>query len=360
MIHLAHRHRIGAGSLSAKQTRLTQIVVVLALCLTQTTDAAATSVRYTGINIAGGDFGAKKLPGTYGRDYIYPDPDTIDYFAAKGMSIIRVPVLWERLQRQLGSALNKGEMRRLDAVIKHAKFKGMRVILDVHNYAGYRGAKVGSESVPTSTLGDLWGRIAKRYKDNDTVVFGLMNEPNNLPTETWLEAANVAIAQIRQTGAKNLILVPGNGWSSARSWIESNYGTPNGEVMLGIDDPADNFAYDVHQYFNADWTGTSADCQSVDIGLSTLTPVTEWARKHGKQVFLGEIGVGPGQTCLDALDRVLRFMNENNDVWLGWTYWAGGAWWPKDYFTNIQPLDGKDRPQIGILEKYTKPDPVTP
>ena len=360
MIHLAHRCRIGAGSLSANQRRLTQIVVILALCLTQTTDAAATSVRYTGVNIAGGDFGAKNLPGTYGRDYIYPDPDTIDYFAAKGMSIIRVPVLWERLQRQLGSALDNGEMRQLDAVIKHAKSKGMRVILDVHNYAGYRGAKIGSKNVPTSTLGDLWGRIAERYKDNDAVAFGLMNEPNNLPTETWLEAANIAIAQIRRTGAKNLILVPGNGWSSARSWVKGDYGTPNGEVMLGIEDPADNFAYDVHQYFNADWTGTSADCQSVDIGISTLTPVTEWARKHGKHAFLGEIGVGPGQTCLDALNRVLRFMNENNDVWLGWTYWAGGAWWPKDYFTNIQPLDGKDRPQMVILEKYTKPDPVTP
>jgi endoglucanase len=112
--------------------------------------------------------------------------------------------------------------------------------------------------------------------------------------------------------------------------------------------------FEVHQYFNADWTGTSADCQSSDIGIETLTPVTEWARKHGKRAFLGEIGVGAGRTCLEALDRVMRFMNENSDVWLGWTYWSGGAWWPKDYFTNIEPLDGKDRPQMTVLEKYTQ------
>ena len=73
----------------------------------------------------------------------------------------------------------------------------MRVILDVHNYAAYRGAKIGTANVPTSALGDLWGRIAQRYKDKETVVFGLMNEPNNLRTETWLEAANMAIAGIR-------------------------------------------------------------------------------------------------------------------------------------------------------------------
>jgi endoglucanase len=124
--------------------------------------------------------------------------------------------------------------------------------------------------------------------------------------------------------------------------------------MLKVEDPADNFVFEVHQYFNADWTGTSPDCQSADIGISTLTPVTEWARQHRKRAFLGEIGVGPGGTCLEALDRVMRFMNENSDVWLGWTYWSGGAWWPKDYFTNIEPLDGKDRPQMTVLEKYTQ------
>ena len=360
MIDLVQCRRIGEGLLSVNQRRLAQIVVALVVCCPQTADATETSVRYAGVNIAGGDFGAGNVPGTYGRDYIYPDPGTIDYFAAKGMRVIRVPALWERLQHKLGGALDGAEMQRLDTVIDYAASKRMQVILDVHNYAAYRGSRIGSESVPTSALGDLWGRIADRYKDNDAVMFGLMNEPNDVPTETWLEAANAAIAQIRRTGAKNLVLVPGTGWSSARSWVEGDYGTPNGEVMLGIEDPADNFVYEVHQYFNADWTGTSADCQNVDIGISTLTPVTEWARQHRRRAFLGEIGVGSGRTCLEALNRVLRFMDENSDVWLGWTYWAGGAWWAEDYFASVQPLNGKDRPQMAILEKYAKPNPVTP
>ena len=183
------------------------------------------------------------------------------------MNIIRVPVLWERIQHQLGNELDRGEMARLDVVIDEAASKRLRVILDVHNYATYGGSVIGTADVPTSALGDLWRRIAERYKDRQTVVFGLMNEPNNLRTETWLEAANSAIAEIRAAGAQNLILVPGNGWSSARSWINANYGTPNGEVMLNVKDPANNFAYEVHQYFNADFTGTSADCQSSDIGI---------------------------------------------------------------------------------------------
>ena len=85
-----------------------------------------------------------------------PTRNTIAYFAAKGMNIIRVPALWERLQHQLGGDLDSAEMGRLDAVIGYAASKGMRVILDVHNYAAYRGAMIGTENVPTSALGDLW------------------------------------------------------------------------------------------------------------------------------------------------------------------------------------------------------------
>ena len=58
----------------------------------------------------------------------------------------------------------------------------------------------------------------------------------------------------------------------------------------------------------------------------------------------------------DALDRAMRYMSDRSDVWLSWAYWAGGAWWPKDYFTSLQPLDGKDRPQMAVLEKYIQAD----
>lgn len=316
------------------------------------TQASSGPVEYAGVNLPVAAFGADTVPGTYGTNYIYPQASTLGYFAAKNMNVARIAVLWERLQHRPQEDLDKAEIARLDAVIELAASKGMRVIVDLHNYARYGGAVLGSPGLPPSSLADLWRRLGARYKDNDAVIFGLMNEPNGLPTETWLGAANEAIAAIRAAGAKNLILVAGNGWSSARDWPGAGYGTPNSEAMLKVEDPAGNFAYDVHQYFDADFTGTSADCQSADIGIETLTPVTAWARQHGRRAFLGEFGVGPGATCLEALDRVMRFLNANSDVWLGWTYWAGGEWWPADYFTNIQPQGERESPQMAVIEKY--------
>jgi endoglucanase len=314
------------------------------------------SLRFTGVNLPSAAFNSDQLPGKPNHDYIFPGAATIDYFSSKGMNIIRLGVLWERLQHQLGAPLDKDEMQRMDNVVRYAGSKGMKTIIDIHNYAKYKKVAIGARDVPPSALADLWGRIGAHYKNNDLVVFGLMNEPTGLPTETWLRAANMSIEAIRKAGARNLILVPGNGWTSARDWMSIEYGTPNSQVMLNVVDPGGAFAFDVHQYFDRDFTGTHADCQSVDVGINSLAPFTKWARKHGMRGFLGEFGVGSNRKCLEVLNRVLEFMEANSDVWLGWTYWAAGPWWPKDYYTNIEPLDGNDRPQMSVLKKHTHVD----
>ena len=45
---------------------------------------------------------------------------------------------------------------------------------------------------------------------------------------------------------------------------------------------------------------------------------------------------------------MLSFIDENRDVWVGWSYWAAGAW-PPSYFTSVQPVNGVDRPQMSVL-----------
>jgi endoglucanase len=282
-------------------------IVILFLVDPQVSIGAIKSVSLTGVNIAGAEFG-HKFPGIYGRDYFYPKPSTIDYFAAKGMNIIRLPVRWERLQRYLGADLDEKEMQRIDTVVNYATSKRMKIIIDIHNYAKYFGSVIGAPELPKTALGNLWRQIASRYKHNELVVFGLMNEPVKLRTETWLEAVNDTIDKIRQTGAKNLILVPGNRWSSARDWMSAKHGTANSQVMANVMDPKENFVFEVHQYFNRDFTGTHPDCQSAEIGIKLLIPFTQWARQRHKRGFLGEFGVGDNPMCLDTLDRVLKFM----------------------------------------------------
>ena len=89
-----------------------------------------------GVNLAGAEFAPSKIPGTYNTDYTYPTHAEIDYYASKGMEVIRLPFLWERLQRSEFGALDPSELSRLDDVVNYATSKGLKVDLDPHNY-GY-------------------------------------------------------------------------------------------------------------------------------------------------------------------------------------------------------------------------------
>jgi endoglucanase len=306
---------------------------------------------WAGVNLAGADFTpVDKLPGVFGQSYTYPTHAEVDYFIEQGMNTFRVPFAWEHLQPALMGELEPAELARLDDIVNYATGLGAQVILDPHNYARYFGKVVGSE-VPHDRFSDFWRRLAAHYASNPRVSFGLVNEPNTMPTEQWLAAANTAIAAIRAAGAENLILVPGNAWTGAHSWEQNWYGTPNATVMLGVVDPLDNFAIEVHQYLDSDSSGQSETCVSRTIGSERLRAFTEWLREYGYVGFLGEFGVARNDDCYAALDDMLTYLDDNSDVWMGWTYWAAGPWWGEYIFT-VEPLNGADRPQMAVLRRH--------
>jgi endoglucanase len=340
------------------------LIASLAVALSAAT-AAQAQVRLTGVNLAGAEFGTGAgLPGTYGKEYVYPNAAEVDYFVGKGMNVFRLPFRWERLQRTPGGEFDPQELERLVAFVDHATARGAHVILDPHNQARYGKTVIGTGDVTNAHFADFWVRLAKRYKDNDRVIFGLINEPHGIPsTEHWVETANVAIAAIRDAGARNLILVPGNAWSGAHSWTKDHYGTPNAVALLKIVDPADNYAFDVHQYLDADSSGTKDVVVSPEIGVERLTAFTAWAREHGKRAVLGEfavpnnkVGDGPEQIGDEALAKMLAYMDANDDVWLGWTWWAAGPRWNNYMFTaeptNLGKPDQQDRPVMRVLEPH--------
>jgi endoglucanase len=291
-----------------------------------------------------------RRPGVYGQDYFYPTQDEVDYFVGKGMTVFRLPFSWENLQHSQFGEFDPAEQARLDDIIGYATGRGARVILDPHNYARYFNQIVGA-GVPAAALADLWSRLATHFKDNPRLIFGLMNEPNSMPTELWLADANAAIQAIRQTGATNLILVPGNAWTGAANWDQNWYGTPNAQVMLGVVDPGHNYAFDVHQYLDQDSSGTHEQCVSPTVGSERLASFTAWLHQHAQRAFLGEFAGARNDTCYAALDDMLAFIDRNAAVWLGWTYWAAGPWWGEYLFT-LEPSGGADRPQMRVLLKH--------
>lgn len=319
--------------------------------------AAGTSrLAFAGINLAGAEFG--NVPGRHTFDYAYPSRATIDYYARLDFNLVRVPFLWERLQPRLAAPLAAQESARLAAVVEYATAKGQSVIIDPHNYARRRVADdnwsavhfIGTDAVPTAAFADFWGRLAEAYKANPRVIFGLMNEPASIALDAWLAAANAAVKSIRETQASNLILVPGIAHTGAHSWISS------GNVrMREIVDPADRFAFEVHQYLDRDSSGTSPEVMSATTGSERIRAFQNWARDNRFKALLGEFGAANNTLSLEALRDLCRTLETNSDVWIGWAAWAGGEWWPRDYMFNLQPSkDGRMQRQTQILAEHAR------
>src|SRR5690242_17116855 len=131
-----------------------------------------------GVNLAGAEFSASKVPGTYGFDYVYPSHSEIDYYANAGMSVIRLPFLWERLQPSAFAPLDTSQLAHIDDVVNYAAAKGLKVVLDAHDYGSYEGSLVGSDAAPNSAFADMWGQLAGHFAGNANVMFDLMNEPH--------------------------------------------------------------------------------------------------------------------------------------------------------------------------------------
>lgn len=339
-------------------------------------------LKYTGVNLAGAEFGVwdgnVNLPGIYNTDYTYPTSTEVDYYMSKGMNTFRLPFRWERLQQAQFADFNTDELSRMDTFVDYATAKGAYVIIDPHNFQRYypdthdhqksEQGLIGTD-VPDTAFADLWEKLADHYRGNSRVIFGLMNEPNTMPTAQLVISENAAIAAIRNAGANNLILVSGNQWSGAWAWSETWYNGANSEQMLNIVDPGNNFAFEVHQYMDDDSSGASVDITNNDpmVGVTRLTGFTNWLKSHNLKGFLGEfavansrMGSGPEDVGDELIENLLSYMEKNSDVWLGWTWWAGGPWWGDEYQFTLeptklgQPVQGEDRPAMAVLGQYVK------
>lgn len=352
-------------------------IVIADACAYLTPPAMPADPTYVvGLNAAGGEFSdvfaSDGSYRAYGSAYVYPsrpeqsDPALrhaeMDYWWSKGVRVIRVPFKWERIQHELfgplfgegstGSWSGAQDMRRIVELVDYWTGLGGIVLLDLHNYMSYRfgpgstGKVAYDRSVPIEALADVWVKLAERFVDNPKVWLGLMNEPSGdrqsaVRVAQTMQAVTNAIRARTDSLAK--ILVAGSLYSSASRWVS------NGQAAAfdSFYDPANNFAFEPHNYFDADSSGTTNVCT---VGTrNRLYAITDWARSRGFRLFMGELAADDG--C-GELVAAYQYMSDNRDVWLGWTTWGGGRFWTSTYFFRLDPsnyLTGPDTPRMQML-----------
>ena len=305
----------------------------------------APEAKMIGVSQAGAEFG--KGRGAFNKAYTYPGAKQLDYCQKKELRVIRLPFKWERMQHQLMAPLDPAEVARMDGVVKLARDRDLKLILDMHNYARYDGKLIGTTEVPNAAYADVWQKLASHYRDEEAIfAYGIMNEPHGTKG-LWPAAAQTCVDAIRKVDTDHTIMVCGDGWSGAHSWPRIN-----GTFLLK--DPADRLVYEAHQYFDRNNSGSYRKSYDEEgayptVGVDRLQPFIKWLKKHNVQGFIGEFGVPNNDPrWLVVLDHTLAEMQKHQ---LGGTYWAAGPWWGK-YPLSLEPRDGKDRPQMAVIDQY--------
>ena len=227
------------------------------------------------------------------------------------------------------------------------------------------GSTIGNNSDPKAAtseqFGHFWRQLASRHIYNPNVIFGINNEPHDMPTAMILRNNQAAIDGIRAAGASQLILAPGNGYTGAQIWTNasvSNNGispqyAPSAAYLGELWDPIDNFAYDIHVYFDYDNSASHAQCvhgtACVNLkwqleltkvaGVNQLYDATRWLQQQKASGFLSEFGGGDNAHCLSVLNNTISYL-ENNSEWIGWAIWGAGPLLGPAYFENIEPGEG--------------------
>lgn len=296
-----------------------------------------------GINLAG----SNRFIGAH----TWPTRQGLDYWLDMGMNCFRLVLMWENMQPKLGGELDERNVSGLTETVAYLTARGAYPIIDMHNSMRFKtsgldidpGSIVGESTVTAGMFADLWARLARLYKSNGRVIFEPSNEPFDQNTNTLVDTYNEVIAAIRAEGAENLILLDGNTYSGASSWVRPwDRSVPNATAMLRIRDSGNNYAFTPHEYM--DRHGGKLETCVPGAGPSGLVPATLWARQHGQRLMLGEFGGGDNPVCHEEIARMIDYVEANADVWFGWTYFAAYAGQqpyntPDNFFLGIDPPD---------------------
>lgn len=238
------------------------------------------------------------------------------------VNCIRLPVRETRwFGEDKGQKDGGAEYRQIiDNAINYSVARGVYFVIDLHRFRA-----------PNEKDAEFWRDVATKYKDHPGVLFELFNEPHDLPWDVWQKGGTVTdkkrntdaqaenkevlttfetigmqklIDAVRDTGAKNIVIVGGLDWSYDLSGILQGY---------ACDDKSGNgIVYSTHVYpWKRKW-------QEKFLDVAAKYPL-----------FLGEVGADAKK-----MDFMPHSIQEDADTWvpdmlgliqkhkLHWTAWS--------------------------------------
>jgi aryl-phospho-beta-D-glucosidase BglC (GH1 family) len=250
--------------------------------------------------------------GTFER-YFY------DSMAKAGANVIRIPIHPERWERDPDYL-----WRYLDPIVAWNADNGVYTILDLHfigNAETGGGSQMPDLKQPAQefTLA-FWRQVAGYFKDTPSVLFEIFNEPQGISSADWRRSAQKIVAVIRETGARQLILVGGVDYAKELSWVVA-------QPVAG-----ENIAYTAHifpAHSQASWDTWFGEAASQYPILLTEWGWVESAASSDTAYLVGS-QKAYGEPLMD-------YLAQHNISWVA--CWYDDEWLPPMYIQGMSKLN---------------------
>lgn len=250
-----------------------------------------------------------------------------------GFNVVRIPFNYRLLTDSPdGKLYARNGWERLDWAVAECAKAGITCILDMHAAPGAQNhdwhsdsagpAGLWSSAKERSRMAELWGKIARRYKDAPSVGgYDILNEPITGDMKTLNRLYRDCVAAVRDEGDNHVTFLEGPKYATDLSPLDV------------WDDP--NLAYSVHFYephpFTFNWemdlcypgviNGKKWDKKALD---GILGKHAAWAREHEKPVLVGEFGVNTRCPSCHAesawLKDTVSLLEKHGFHWTYWSY----------------------------------------
>lgn len=338
--------------------------------LTQNVVVGDGSIRFRGVNLAGGEFEDDDAEHLARNGVFLPFDNDAELFVYKGMNTFRIPVVWEYMDLKGVS----NYMTKLDSVIRDLTAKQYDVILDLHNYMRFNPGNVINDVINTNPDGDdvidigvgsdplnspfreLWEDLVRRYR-SPFMIFGLMNEPHDVSFERLNLIIDAGLKGMRSRGPliSQRILIPGNNWDRLRSWFDRVNGRISNAENFAANwprwrDQDGNVMLEIHHYFDEDDSGRYAnrsECMDETLFKTQFDVYwprfKQWCITNRVPVFVSAFGAPDTIRCSSLITHFLNalhnftFTKSNGYGVVGWTAWAAGHGWPSAYPLSLAP-----------------------
>jgi endoglucanase len=276
---------------------------------------------------------------------------------AAGFASIRLPVRFHAHSTEAAPyTIDPVFFQRVDWAVDNSLRRNMVVILDMHHFV----TLMDCVTCERARFISLWRQIAEHYQGFPAnLVFELLNEPTDqVPYDTWNSMAAEALAVIRETNPRRVVIIGPVIWNSLGSLpllelpeadrqiiVTFHYYEPFAFTHQGAD-----WVPGANAWLGKTWSGNLIDQYAINKDFQT---VADWGHQHNRPILLGEFGANE-KADMDSRARYTAFVTRQAEAMgFAWTYW--------EFCSNFGVYDPvAEKWRIPILKALLPESPLVP